>query len=60
MVTANTLHSVPVKEYLESDDIWRRYGQKFGLAYFMNHFVLCYCENLVQESVVHTVCVCSC
>jgi len=31
---ANFSQSVPVKEFLKSVNIWRRYGQKFGGIFF--------------------------
>jgi len=31
---ANLPQSVPVKEFLKSVNIWRRYGQKYGDMFF--------------------------
>jgi len=31
--------SVPVKEFLKSVNIWRRYGRKYGDMYFLTHRV---------------------
>ena len=33
---ANFPHSVPVKEFLKSVNIWRKYGQKFGGMFFFD------------------------
>jgi len=33
-VISNFPQSVPVKEFLKSVNIWRRYGQKFGDMFF--------------------------
>jgi len=31
---------VPVKEFLKSVNIWRRYGQKYGGMFFLTHSVV--------------------
>jgi len=39
---ANFPQSVPVKEFLKSVNIWRRYGQKYGGMFFLTHGVYMY------------------
>jgi len=39
-VIANFPQSVPVKEFLKSVNIWRRYGQKYGGMFFLTHSVV--------------------
>ena len=36
---ANFPQSVPVKKFLKSVNIWRRYGQKYGGMFFLTHSV---------------------
>ena len=36
---ANFPQSVPVKEFFKSVNIWRRYGQKCGVMFFLTHGV---------------------
>jgi len=42
---ANFPHSVPVKEFLKSVNIWRRYGQKYSGMFFLTHGVVHRCTG---------------
>jgi len=56
IVIANFLLNVTVKELCKSVNIWRSYGQEFGVLFFLTHSVECRVNCLAFPSWTQSTC----